>query len=389
MASSIGLALQARGLAVTIVDTQGERPPASSGNAGHIAVEQHEPLASLAVIRSLPRRLMSFGGPASFPAGAVAQWLPFGLRLLKAANPATFVRGKQVLGGLMGEALPAWRRLLRSVGALDLLREQGNIVAWETGAGARRGRARLQRFESPVARWRDLTARETRALRQQLRPGLADAVRFEGTASVADPVAVLDALRSTFGERGGMVEARSMSLAEARRFGCDLVVIAAGVRSAALMQELGLRVPLIAERGYHIQSAQSRWPMTLPPVIFEERALVATRFLSGLRATSFVEFNHPDAPPDCRKWARLKAHAEALGLPFDSSLEVWLGSRPTLPDYLPAIGRSIQDARVLYAFGHQHLGLTLGPVTGELVASMACEGKVPQNVEALSAERFA
>ena len=45
--------------------------------------------------------------------------------------------------------------------------------------------------------------------------------------------------------------------------------------------------------------------------------------------------------------------------------------------------------RVFYAFGHQHLGLTLGPVTGEIVASMACEGKVPQDVEALTAERFA
>ena len=278
---SIGLALQERGLAVTIADMQGERPPASSGNAGHIAVEQHEPLASHAAIRSLPRRLMSVGGPASFPAGAVAQWLPFGLRLLRAANPATFARGKEVLGGLMGEALPAWRRLLNSIGALNLLREHGNIVAWETAAGARRGRARLRRFESPVARWRDLTAEEMRALSQQLRAGLADAVRFEGTASVADPIAVLDALRSTFGERGGLIEARSLTLAEGRYLGCDLVVIAAGVRSASLMQELGLKVPLIAERGYHIQSTRSRWPMTLPPVIFEERALVATRFLSG------------------------------------------------------------------------------------------------------------
>ena len=83
---SIGLALQARGLAVTMVDAAGERAPASAGNAGQIAVEQHEPLASLAMIRALPRRLMSMGGPVSFPPGAVGQWLPFGLRLIRAVS---------------------------------------------------------------------------------------------------------------------------------------------------------------------------------------------------------------------------------------------------------------------------------------------------------------
>jgi D-amino-acid dehydrogenase len=385
----IALALQDRGLGVTIVDAQGGRPPASYGNAGHIAVEQHEPLASVAMIRSLPRRLMTFGGPVSLPPREVAQWLPFALRLLRAAHPATFERGKQALGSLMAEALPAWRRLLGGIGGSGLLREQGHIVAWESGAGARRGRASLRRFESPVVRWRDLEAEEAQALHGHLRAELADAVCFEGTASVADPGAVLDALRSAFAQRGGTLEERSTTLSEARRAGRDLVVIAAGVRSASLMQELGVKVPLIAERGYHIQSAHSRWPMSLPPVVFEERALVVTRLVSGLRATSFVEFSHPDAPPDRRKWVRLEAHADALGLPFDSPPGRWVGSRPTLPDYLPAIGPSKQDPRVLYAFGHQHLGLTLGPATGELVATIACDGHMPKEAEALSALRFA
>jgi D-hydroxyproline dehydrogenase len=385
---SVGLALQARGLAITILDAPGDRASASAGNAGHIATEQHEPLASFATLRTLPRRLMSLGGPASFPPGAVRHWLPFGMRLLRASAPARFAGGTRALAALLSEALPAWRRLMRDIGAPDLLREQGNIIAWESVATARRARAALASYASVAARWRDLTVAETEALKAQVRVGPADAVCFDGTASVLDPAAVLESLRSAFLARGGRVERRSTTLGEARRLGADLTVVAAGVRSAALMRELGQVVPMIAERGYHIQSAQSRWPLGLTSVVFEDRAVVVTRFRSGLRATSFVEFTHPDAPADPRKWARLKAHAEALGLPFDSPIERWVGARPTLPDYLPAIGRSARDPRVLYAFGHQHLGLTLGPLTGELVAAVAYAEPAPLALATFAVERF-
>ena len=80
--------------------------------------------------------------------------------------------------------------------------------------------------------------------------------------------------------------------------------------------------------------------------------------------------------------------AKALGLPFTAPVDTWLGSRPTLPDYLPAIGRSGRDPRVLYGFGHQHLGLTLGPLTGELVAALACAEAPALDLAPFAAERF-
>lgn len=99
--------------------------------------------------------------------------------------------------------------------------------------------------------------------------------------------------------------------------------------------------------------------------------MIVTRFAGGLRAASFVEFAARAAPPDPSKWARLRAHVAELGLPFDLPGEPWMGARPTLPDYLPAIGRSARARNLLYAFGHQHLGLTLAAITGELVGALA------------------
>jgi len=142
------------------------------------------------------------------------------------------------------------------------------------------------------------------------------------------------------------------------------------------MEAVGVKTPMIAERGYHIQTPDHSWPQGLAPVVFEDRSMIVTGFEHGLRAASFVEFNRVGAAPDPRKWARLRKHVADLGLPFEGEGAEWIGTRPTLPDYLPAIGRA--GGNLYYAFGHQHLGLTLAPITGEIVANMIRTGKGPQ-----------
>jgi D-amino-acid dehydrogenase len=150
-------------------------------------------------------------------------------------------------------------------------------------------------------------------------------------------------------------------------------VIAAGAASAPLVAPLKLRAPLIAERGYHIEGAPGDWPADMPPVVFEDRSMIVTRFAGRLRAASIVEFAARDTPPDPRKWARLRAHVAALGLSLREPATTWMGARPTLPDYLPAIGRR---GAVAYAFGHQHLGLTLSATSGEALAALL-HGETP------------
>lgn len=98
--------------------------------------------------------------------------------------------------------------------------------------------------------------------------------------------------------------------------------------------------------------------------------MIVTRYRNEVQAASFVELGKVDAPADPRKWERLERHVAELGLPIEGPFRRWMGCRPTLPDYLPAIGRSTKASNLFYAFGHQHLGLTLAPITARLVASM-------------------
>ena len=397
---SCALNLQLCGLRTTIVDPATTRRAASWGNAGHLATEQVEPLASRKTLRNLPRRLFSRGGALSLPPRDLDVWLPFALRLVGNSTPVRFATGKATLRSLLRGAIPAWRQLARTAGAEHLIAEDGHFVVWETPAGADSGRAAWRNADTGTATFRDATAEEIATLSAQVSRPIAGAIRFQGTGQVLDLGELANSLSTHLSHAGGSERTARVerlvvdgSTAAAMLEGgevlhADVVVVAAGVASGALLEPLGYVVPIIAERGYHIQSADAAWPAGLPPVVFEERSMIVTPFRSGLRAASFVEFARAESPPDPRKWARLRRHAAELGLPLREPYSEWFGARPTLPDYLPALGRSRRTANLLYAFGHQHLGLTLAAVTGELIAALARGEATDVDLKPLDLERF-
>lgn len=425
----VGLAcawqLQRRGLRVTLLDpdyTNGQVPgqaAASWGNAGHLAIEQIDPLASLANLRSLPRRLFGLGGPVGLPLREVATWLPFGLRLMKASSPARFAHGQRALSALLAQAMPAWQRLSTQTGTADCLREDGHFVAWESPETATHGQRHWLNTDMGTARVRPATALELAQLRARFKQRPVDAVRFENTGQIVDLAQARAAMVQAFLAAGGVVlraKAINISIAnnaigECREGGLglmrsgtvhcddgastpqaltpDAIVVAAGVDSADLLRTSEGTVPLIAERGYHLDAALTSLadasfaaspskvpPAHLPPVAFEDRSVIVTQFARMLRIAGFTEFARRHAPPDARKWTALGRHAEALGLGAGSGLLTqparWMGARPTLPDYLPAIGQSRAADNLFYAFGHQHLGVTLAAITGELVSELVC-----------------
>jgi D-amino-acid dehydrogenase len=154
------------------------------------------------------------------------------------------------------------------------------------------------------------------------------------------------------------------------------------------MEAVGHKVPMIAERGYHIRADAADWPADLPPVVYEERSMIITRYRNSVQAASFVELGRVDAPADPRKWDRLEQHVAQLGLPIRGPFTRWMGCRPTLPDYLPAIGRSQKADNLFYAFGHQHLGLTLAPITARLMTALITGGALAMPTEPFDIARF-
>ncbi|MBB5279804.1 NAD(P)/FAD-dependent oxidoreductase [Pacificimonas flava] len=374
----IAVALANKGVEVILIDPE-SGTAASWGNAGHIATEQIAPLASIATLRQVPRRYYGFGGAMDLPPSAWKTWAPFAGRFLRASGRQNFARGQDALRGLMAEALPAWRRLAAALKAEDVLREDGHLVLWEHAATAAAGARAWQSADigsasvQPAAR-EDLDRLE--ALLGHRPPG---ALRFAGSAQIADLDRLRGRLKSAAMEAGVTFLSGTARLERSGRTVSATVegravapgariVVACGIGSREIMGEAGHRAPLIAERGYHVRAQSGGWPSDLPPVVFEDRSMIVTGFEDSVQAASFVEFNSPDAPADARKWDRLERHVSALNLPMSPPFRRWMGARPTLPDYLPAIGVSSRVDGLAYAFGHQHLGLTLGPITAELIA---------------------
>jgi D-amino-acid dehydrogenase len=166
------------------------------------------------------------------------------------------------------------------------------------------------------------------------------------------------------------------------------MVIAAGAWSARLAARLGLRVPLQGERGYHLTIADPGVKLDVP-VFVATYKFIATPMAMGIRVAGTAEYAGLKAAPNPGRWAVLVRHARRMLPGIDvSRLDTWSDVRPTLPDSLPVIGRAPNQRNVFFAFGHQHVGLTAGPKTGEVVADLI-GGRAPNiDVRPFRVDRF-
>ncbi|HZD52598.1 MAG TPA: FAD-dependent oxidoreductase, partial [Woeseiaceae bacterium] len=173
--------LQRSGLATTVIAPDVSDAPASWGNAGHLAVEQVEPLASRKAMRKAMRHWLAGSGPVRLPPADLPRWLPFFLRLLRASGEGRFSAGTAALRSCMQRAGASWRGILDEIGHPELLIECGHFVVWESQASAESGRAAWRSADTGPASFRDTTAEEREQLDSLIGQRIAGAIRFAGT----------------------------------------------------------------------------------------------------------------------------------------------------------------------------------------------------------------
>lgn len=391
------LALQRAGIATLLCDGGSERS-ASWGNAGHLATEHTAPFASPHTLASFLPRMFAFGGPVDFVWRDIGSWAPWAARFVSSSTPKGFASGRAALADLADQSLAAWRRLIEA--DEGLVKTDGHWLVWESARTASIGTRVMERMHAGSATFRPLTLHERADLHSGLSVPNLHGLRFFNTGQITDVTRMLRILRSRIVEAGGeIVNAQATGITQHHgevrvtlkggesRPG-RAVVVAAGVWSKPLLAQAGLHAPLIAERGYHIEFDDPELSASHSPVVFADRSIVATRFGNSLRATSFVEFGRPESPADPRKWAWLEHQLRQLGILKEQPVRRWMGARPTLPDYLPAIGGG-EIPGVYYATGHAHLGLTLAALTGELVRDMVTGNPPAVDLAPFSLGRFA
>jgi D-amino-acid dehydrogenase len=369
---------------------------ASFGNVGHIAAELVQPLPSPALLFGFWRELCRFGGSVDLPARQVARMLPWLGRFAVAA----FRREENTrhLAPLVLPAAATWAHWLSLIGRPQLLRRHGH---YEVGLG-RQGQAQIRAQARNMAqlgvKTEPVAPQALLALQRAAHAEAAEGLWFPDSAHVLDPLEIVRALATAAREYavtvkrldvrslqplGGDIEVRS----DNEKFTVTAAVVCAGMGSAPLLAPFGLRAPLQAVRGYHIE-LPGHAPFLDAPVVYTGEQLLVTPMAGRLRASSYMEFASADAAADPGKSLRLRQKVRALGYACESIGTSWMGARPVFPDYLPAIGRAPGPAQLFYATGHQHIGLTIAPITAELVADVVA-GRTPRlSIEAFDLRRF-
>jgi len=370
-----------RGVRVLVLDRGGVGEACSRGNAGILESSSVIPLASPGLLRRLPGLLLDKAAPVVIRPRYLVSLMPWLWRFLRQSTRGLCWENAQALSALLGRSVAAYEPLLDWAQAGELIRHTGWLVAYESQrlfdntAWEREYRARFGvRFEHWCA---DRMHEEVPALGESLK----NAVYYPDSAFCLDPHALVKKLASAFLAAGGEVAVGDVVKLDPCRggitvitrdseFHADRLIIAAGAWSGKLTRMLGDVVPLNTERGYH--SMLPRAEISLPmPVMFDDAKFVATPMRKGLRLAGTSELASVDAPADYSRADQLveKARDYLPGLHCEGT-SVWMGFRPSLPDSLPVIGISPRQPRVVYAFGHQHLGLTLGAITGRLVTQL-------------------
>lgn len=370
------------GRRVTLIERDAPAGAASRGNAGAFAFSQIMPLASPGILLKAPKWLLDPLGPLAIPPSELGAALPWLWRFMRASLPDRVAASAAALAALNRLAESETDTLVEGAGLADMVHEDGALELYESAAEWRASLADWERREKAGIVFEHVEGARLAELQPGLSPRIAKGTFVPQWRTVSDPhdyaLALLEAARA----RGVVLkraaatgiapegEGVTIALEGGAALRARHAVLAAGPWSGPLAAQLGDRVPLIAERGYNT---------TLPPgafdlrrqLIFGAHGFVVTPLATGIRVGGASELARFAAPVNRERAGHMldKAAAFMPGLKREGGTE-WIGSRPSMPDSLPVIGRARRTDRVVYAFGHGHLGLTQSAAAAHLVTAL-------------------
>lgn len=398
---SAALHLLKRGRDVILVDRNDEAGEETSyGNGGIIECASVFPYMFPRDLGEILRYATNRAPQVSYHLLELPSYLPWLVRYFIASEPKRAHRCAMGVLPLIRRSLIEHEALIGEAGVPDLLRKTGWIKLFRSDATLADAQGAFERAKQYGVEGEVL---DTSAIAQR-EPGLtgdfAGAIHFSGPGFVPDPGGLAKAYASLFKREGGrfvVADARSLEQVAGgwRVTGAgDTVVareavVALGPWSDLVFAPLGYAIPLGIKRGYHLHLRPRGNAVLQHPVLDSDLGYLLAPMNRGIRMTTGVEFARRDAPATPVQVERALPRARAL-FPLGEAIEAkpWKGARPCLPDMLPVIGKAPRHAGLWFDFGHQHHGLTLGPVTGRLLAEMMTGAEPFSDPAPFAVERF-
>ena len=373
----------------------------SYGNAGLLAASHSIPLAAPGVVAKALRWMFEPESAFALPLRADAQLLRWLWRFYWASRPSNLLPATTALTQLTLGSARLHAEFAAAHGAEYGYTQKGSLEMFATAEGLAEAQSSVKLLRRVGLQVEVLGPQETKALEPEAAPGIAGGVFFRQdghivpakfvravAAAAAKAGAVLCEnsevveVRTTAGHIGGVRTRESFHEAAS-------VILAAGAASPLLAQALGIDLPVQSGRGYSFTMQRAdNWPQRT--LMFGEAKGLLTPMGETLRLAGTLELVPPGAPPNPR---RTRAIARKLGAYLTrpvsiEGVEPWSGDRPCSPDGLPIIGWSERYANLLYATGHAMLGMTLGPITGQIAAQLIRKEQPGVDITRLRPGRF-
>lgn len=376
---------------------------ASFGNGGLVVPSHFVPLAAPGMVALGLRMLREAGGPFGVESLANLELLGW-LARFALSGTRRHVAASAPLLLAMNLASRELFRLYSETLECDFAFEQKGLIMLSQTQASHDHEVRLaERAERLGLRTAPLSREDLAELEPGLEMNVAGGVRYHGDAHLSPP-RFLNALRERILARGGAIrtqapvlwlEKEGSEIRGARVRGevvtADAFVLAAGVWSADLAEGVGLNLSLAAGRGYGFTVVDPPHPIRIPSILVEARVAV-TPLPEGIRFVGTMELGGVQI---LSEGPRLEGMRRRIGLYYPAfegpvrTPEAWCGLRPCTPDGLPYLGRTAAAKNLVVATGHAMMGMSLGPISGRLVADLIANRAPSIDIRRLSPDRHA
>ncbi|MDC3127609.1 FAD-binding oxidoreductase [Candidatus Pelagibacter bacterium] len=398
----VGLQLIKKGVPVTIFDRHDplstKFKPASYGNAGHFSPYAVLQFNRPDVLYDVPKMLLSSNGPLALKWNYIPKMYKWFFYYLKNFNKRSMLHTAKYMHQILNLSNDAYEEIFKEIDITNLVEKKGIIYIW-TNKNLKSRELEIKVRNDLGIKQKLLTQKQILELEPNLKPVFDAGVIYETAMHAKDPHGILKEIFKLFLNKGGKFiqeniteikqtgENQTIIKSENEEYNFEKSVIASGAFSKNLTDQLGENIPLDTERGYHVHFKDMD-NLISRPVIFLDRGFGMTPMNQGLRAVGTVELGGLKNPPSKKRIQYIINCAKELLPQLGDHEDEWLGFRPTLPDFLPILGPSLKNKNIIYAFGHHHLGWTLGAVTGKIVSGIVAGEKTNLDLSPYSSKRF-
>ena len=370
----------------------------SSGHACTFADYACIPVNSPTIFTDLSSMLLKQDGPLAIDFGYILKNLPWAFSFLQNCKKNRVEYIATALANFLSYSRLTYDQLFKEVDVSQYINNNETLYLYKTQKEYQAAKYSINLRKKNGVKIKELNAAEIYDMEPNIAPIYFCGLVFEGSRHTINPIKVSNKIFESFLQKGGTFLNKKITaisntesvikiISDNNTFDFDNIIISAGAWSKELALMIGDKFPLDTERGYHVLFDNEK-KLISRPVGWSQSGFYIIQIEEGIRAAGTVEIAGLHKKPNKKRLIMIEREARKLLPDLGKIKSTWLGFRPTLPDAMPIIGQSEKNKNVFYAFGHQHIGWTLGAVTGKVIMELVQDRKPNFDISAFSPNRF-